>query len=316
MLRFLAGAAALFLLAAAPALAPGALAQGDTLTIVEPFGLGAPSEQAIRVLRPALERTLGQRVLVEHIGGPHGEVALARVMVASPASRLLLVITDASRIFYEHLAKPQRRLDQLRPIAKLTDGISLCLALAPDAPNASWETFAAAARKAPPTIAAAGQASPSGMFLAILERHLGVDFPGRRYDLDAEILSAMARTHAPGVIATSSALSQGARGQPFPVVLLTSGARRHPSLPDTPTLVDITGNRRLAFTMSVGLFAPPNMPDETVKALTRAVMEAGKDEAARVEARRAHLPLSVQDAEVMRQTMARTQRVVREIVEN
>lgn len=303
-------AAALCALAAAPA-----LAQGDTITIVEPFGIGGPSEQTIRVLRPALERQLGARILVEHIGGPSGEVALARVMVASPGSRLLLVITDASRIFHEELAKSPRRLDQLRPIAKLTDGISLSLALAPDAPTRSWEQFAAAAKADPPTIAAAGPASPSGMFLNIVERHLGVAFPGKRYDLDAEVLSAMARMHVPGVIATSSALSQASRGQPDPVVLLTSGARRHPSLPDTPTLVDITGNRRLAFTMSVGLFAPPNMPEDQVKTLTRAVMEAGKDEATRAEARRAHLPLAVQDAEVMRQTMARTQRVVRELLE-
>jgi tripartite-type tricarboxylate transporter receptor subunit TctC len=308
--RFIGALAALCAVAATPA-----WAQSESFTIVEPFGVGGPSEQAIRVLRPALERVLNARVLVEHIGGPSGEVALARVMTAPPGTRILLVITDASRIFHENLAKSPRRLDQLLPIAKLTDGISLCLAMAPDAPNTSWEAFAAAAVKEPPTIAAAPPTSPSGMFLGIVERHLGVAFPGRRYDLDAEVLSAMVRSHVPGVIATSTALSQTARGQPSPVVLLTSGARRHPALPDTPTLVDITGNRRLAFTMSVGLFAPPSMPDDAVKALTRAVMEAGKDEGARAEARRAHLPLSVQDAGVMRETMARTQRVIRELME-
>jgi tripartite-type tricarboxylate transporter receptor subunit TctC len=153
------------------------------------------------------------------------------------------------------------------------------------------------------------------MFLSILERHLGVAFPGKRYELDAEVLSSMDRLHVPGVIATSTALSQAARGRPTPIVLLTSGARRHPSLPDTPTLVDITGNRRLAFTMSVGLFAPPSMPEEAVRSLTAAVMQAGKDEAARAEARRAHLPLAVQEAAVMRDTMARTQRVIRELME-
>ena len=43
---------------------PDARAQGfgDTIAIVEPFGPGSPSELAIRVLRPALERELKARL--------------------------------------------------------------------------------------------------------------------------------------------------------------------------------------------------------------------------------------------------------------
>jgi len=127
-------------------------------------------------------------------------------------------------------------------------------------------------------------------------------------------MAAMARTAEPGVIATSSALSQHLLGHEAPLVLLTSGARRHPLLPETPTLAEITGQPRQAFTMSVGLFGPPGLSAETVAALGAAFAAAGKDEQARAQAWRMALPLAVEDAQVLKEAMARTRRVARELV--
>ena len=138
-------------------------------------------------------------------------------------------------------------------------------------------------------------------------------FPSPRFDLDIEVLAAMARDHEPGIIPTSSALSQPALGRPAPIVLLTSGARRHPGLPQVPTLAEIAGNQRLAFTVSVGLFGPPGMDKAAVAALARAVETAGKDEAVRAEALKLSLPLAVNDSTVLMETMKRTRRVIQEL---
>jgi tripartite-type tricarboxylate transporter receptor subunit TctC len=299
-----------FLALAAPA---GAQAPAESIAIVEPFGPGSPSEAAIRVLRPAIERELKVRLLIEHIGSANGDAALARVMAAPPNGRMLLAITDASRIFHEQQANTARRLDQLAPVAKLTEGISLALAMPAGSPIDGWDRFAAEARARPLTVAGFGPSGPTAVFLALIERQLGVRFGTQRYDLDVEVLGAMARENEPGVLPTSSALAQHALGRPAPVVLLTSGARRHPMLTNTPTLAEIAGNPRLAFTMSVGLFGPPGLAKETVAALDAALKAAGKDEAVRAQARRLSLPLAVDNAQALAAAMARTRRVAQEL---
>jgi tripartite-type tricarboxylate transporter receptor subunit TctC len=291
-----------------------AQAFGDTIAIVEPFGPGSPSELAIRVLKPALERELKARLLIEHIGSANGEAAMARVASGQPNGRMLLAITDATRIFHEYQTNTPRKLEQLKPVAKLTEGISMALAMPHGSPIDTWEKFVAQAKAKPMPVAGFGPRSPSALFQTMIERQVQARFASPRYDLDIEVLAAMARDHEPGIIPTSSALSQPALGRPAPVVLLTSGARRHPSLPNVPTLAEIGGNPRLAFTISVGLFGPPGMDSATAAALARAVEAAGKDEAVRAEARKLSLPLAVNDSAVLMETMKRTRRVIQELV--
>jgi len=286
---------------------------GETLSIVEPFGPGSPSELAIRVLRPALERQLKVRILVEHIGSANGDAALARVATAQPNGRTLLAIADASRIFHEYQRDLPFKLERLKPIAKLTEGISMALAMPPGSTVESWDKFVAANRDKPATIAGFGPRSPSGLFLAMIENQLRTRFPTQRYDLDVEILAAMARDSEPGILPTASALAQPALGRPAPVVLLTSGARRHPNLPDTPTLAEISGNKRLAFTIAVGIFGPPGLSDATARRIGEALAEAGRDEEVKAEARRLVLPLTVNDSSVLIEAMKRARRVIQEL---
>jgi tripartite-type tricarboxylate transporter receptor subunit TctC len=313
-LRLLAAVTVAILGLAAPARAQTpAQAPAETISIVEPFGPGSPSEIAIRVLRPAIERELKVRLLVEHIGSANGDAALARLMAAQANGRTLLAITDASRIFHEYQSNAPRRLDQLKPIAKLTEGISLALAMPAGSPIDTWARFAEAAKARPPSVAGFGPSGPSAIFLTLIERHLGMKFQSQRYDLDLEVLAAMARDNEAGALATSSALAQHALGRPAPIVLLTSGARRHPMLPDTPTLAEITGQPREAFTISVGLFGPPGLSNDRAEALGRAFATAGKDAAVRAQALRLSLPLAVKDAQVLKETMARTRRVAQEL---
>lgn len=288
-------------------------APAETISIVEPFGPGSPSELAIRVLKPALERELKARILIEHIGSANGDAALARVFAGPANGRMLLAVTDASRIFHEYQANTPRRLDQLRAVAKLTEGISMALVTPPGSAIDTWRKFAEAAKAKPLGLAGSGQRSPSALFQAMVERHLGQRFAMHRYDLDVEILGAMARDDEPGILATSSALAQPALGRPAPHILLTSGARRHPLLPEVPTLAEVTGDRGLAFTVSVGLFGPPGLETGAVEALNRALTAAGKDEAVRAEAHRLTLPLAIKDAAVLIDTMKRTRRVIQEL---
>jgi tripartite-type tricarboxylate transporter receptor subunit TctC len=65
--------------------------------------------------------------------------------------------------------------------------------------------------------------------------------------------------------------------------------------------------------MSVGLFGPPGLSNDQVEALGRAFETAGKDEAVRAQALRLSLPLAVKDAQVLKETMARTRRVAQEL---
>ncbi len=59
--------------------------------------------------------------------------------------------------------------------------------------------------------------------------------------------------------------------------IVTFGAERNVILSKTPTFAEVTGNPKLAFTESVGVFASPKLEPALANRLTQAFMAAGSD---------------------------------------
>jgi tripartite-type tricarboxylate transporter receptor subunit TctC len=311
------GAAMVWALLVAPpapanAAPPGPLA-GQTVTIVEPFGAGSITETVLRLLKPGMERALGARLSIETQRSPEGTTAFETVLRAAPDGRTLLAITDATRLFHERLSGSTAKLETMRPVAKLTDGVSLALATAVDSPIQDYQWLFKRMREggARPSLALYGAASPAGVFAAILEDDIGARFGQRAYQVDPEIVESLrSRRVELGVLPTPALLNKAnnLRG------LLTSGAKRHPALPEVPTFVEESLKRKLAFTVAVGLFGPPGMSTDLAFAIRKAAAEAAKSQEVKAAAQAAGLPIAVRNATVLRETMARTQRVIRDLL--
>jgi tripartite-type tricarboxylate transporter receptor subunit TctC len=295
----------------AAATAQGPLA-GQTVTVIEPFGPGSVTETVMRLLKPGMERALGARIVIETQRSPEGTTAFETVSRAAPDGRTLLAITDATRLFHEHLSGTTAKLETLRRVAKLTDGVSLALVTAADSPVKDYQSLFKQMRGgARPSLALYGAASPAGVFAAILEDDINARFGQRAYQVDREIVESLqSRRVELGVLPTPALLnkSNNLRG------LLTSGAKRHPALPDVPTFVEESLKRKLSFTVAVGLFGPPGMPTDLAYEVRKAAASAAKSKEVKAAAEAAGLPIAVNNATVLRETMQRTHRVIRDLL--
>jgi len=294
--------------------APRPLA-GQTVTIVEPFGPGSVTETVLRLLKPGMEQSLGATIQIRTERSPDGSKAFERVAAAKPDGRTLLAITDAARLFYEFLTAAKVKLETFTPVAKLTDGVSLALvapAASPVRDYGQLRSMLQAMKR--PTLALYGAGSPAGVFAAVVEDHASERFGERFIETDAEILARLAAGKADfGILPTPALLGKAGQANKLRA-MLTSGARRHKNLPDVPTLSEVTGKNALSFTLAVVLFAPPGTPKPVADALTQAAAGAAAADQTKAAAQAAVLPLAFRDAEVLRATMARTQRVIRDLL--
>jgi len=286
---------------------------GKTVVVVEPSGRDSLTDRTIRLLAPGMEKALGAKIEILYRRSPVGTEAYRQVAAAKPDGLTLLVIADATRLFHEHLAGSKEKLEALTPVAKLTDGVSLALVTRAGGPLPDYQTLFTRMRdgKLRPSMSLNDAASPAGVFAAILEDDVGSRFGQRQFQVDQETADDLeAGTVDLGILPTPILLDpkRKLRG------LLTSGARQHPSLPQVPTFAETTLKRKLSFTIAVGLFGPPGLPKPVVDALHHAAKEASGAPAVKAAAKTVALPVTINDATVLRAAMARTHRVIRDLL--
>ena len=296
----------------------GAMAQarplaGQTITIVEPFGRDSITDKTIRLLSPGMEKALGAKIAIAYQRSPVGTEAYHRVAGSKPDGTTLLVISDATRLFHEHLTGAKDKLETLTPVAKLTDGVSLALVARANGPYPDYKSLYLKMRdnKLRPTLSLTDAASPAGVFAAILEDDTSGRFGRRQFQVDRETIDDLeAGTVDLAILPTPILLDRNRKLRG----LLTSGARQHPTLPNVPAFVDISLKRKLSFTIAVGLFGPADLPPAVVAALHAAAQEAAAAPTVKSGAAAAGLPVTVNDASVLRAAMARTHRVIRDLL--
>src|SRR5262245_60109245 len=87
-----------FLLSAAAAVSASALPRGASaqaypsrpIRIIVPFPPGGPADTAVRIPQPAMEKALGQPIVVENVAGAAGQVGALRVKQSEPDGYTLL----------------------------------------------------------------------------------------------------------------------------------------------------------------------------------------------------------------------------------
>jgi tripartite-type tricarboxylate transporter receptor subunit TctC len=290
---------------------------GQSIVLIEPAGEGTVTHIVAALLRPGLEQALDAKVTVETVPSPETVQAFDRLFEAKPDGRTLLVMSDAARQFYEYLSRPRRIMDMLTPVAKLTDGVSLTLAATAQSPLKTYALLKEALKSSrAPVLAINGNASPSGVFAAMVEDDGGGRFTERLFDIDFRIDDSLRAGKAElGILPTPALFRPSGKDNELQA-LLTSGARRHPRLPDVPTLAEVTGKKKLAFTAAIGLYAPPNTPVELSEPITRAAVAAAALPAAKEAAEKASIPLHVQNSIVLRESTARAKRVINDLLNN
>jgi tripartite-type tricarboxylate transporter receptor subunit TctC len=98
------------------------------IKIIVSFPPGGPADTAVRIVQPGMEKSLGQPIIVENVGGAAGGIGAQRVKQAEPDGYTLL--QAASPHTTNAAVKPEANVDLLRdfaPIGQTGDSVyTLC----------------------------------------------------------------------------------------------------------------------------------------------------------------------------------------------
>lgn len=256
-------------------LARAALAQGNwpdrPVRIVVAFSAGGEPDILARAMAPAMERVLGQPVVIDNRPGATTLIAAEHVAQARPDGYTLLLTSSTTFAVNPHLfSRLPYRLEQFRPITQLMRA-QLALYCNPRLPVRSVTELIDFARH-----------RPNGITFATTNRGAVAHLAGERM----KQITGLEMTDVPfrGSAAAAQALIRGDVDIGFDGLatyvgmvragdiraLAVTGEKRVEVLPDVPTFAE-AGFPDLAQGYWYGLFAPAGIPDAVAaKILTAA----------------------------------------------
>ncbi len=276
------------------------------LTVVLGYERASLSAKAFSLIDVDLSIALASAVATEYLVGDSGAKARARVAAAGPDERVILVMDDFETTAAS-LAAPA-----LKPIAKLSRGISLALVVPEKSDIHDWPEFVKALAGRPLKVAASGLGSVTGMGAALAAKVAGgrIEPVVTESTLASFALVADAQVDA-AVVTTFDLPLINALTNRAVTPIVTYGAKRAPGLNRTPTLSEVAGNQELAFTTSVSVYASPQMNQALARQLTAAILRAGQTKETAAAARAANFPLQVEGPEIVAATTSRDLKLAR-----
>jgi tripartite-type tricarboxylate transporter receptor subunit TctC len=270
LLRLSAGAALLSL---------GAPAHAETwptrlITMVVGVAAGGQADIAARPAALALQRVLGQTVIVENKTGAGGAIGASYVARSKPDGYNLLMALSAAVVLpeAERIAghKPPYEMSDFVPIARVLADPNL-LAVRANSPYKTVQDIIDAAKKRPGEISYASSGVLGGVHLcmAMFAEAAGINLLHVPYRGGAPALTGLMTGDVAMTALGAGPLKAYSDGGQLRV-LATFGAERHPAFPDAPTFKEI-GLKDVEFYAWVGLFAPKGVPEEVTNRLRDAM---------------------------------------------
>src|SRR5580704_13745157 len=250
-----------------------------TVTIIVPFAAGGPADITARIVADIFNRHLGQKFVVENVGGAGGTIGALRAARAAPDGYTLLsghLGTNAlAPAFYPDLAyDPQKDFEPIGLTAEYPE----LLVVRKDFPADNLKEFVAYARAnaSKLNVGHAGLGSVSYIGCLLLNSAIGikptlVPFTGTAPVLNA-MLGGQIDYECDPVLGTLSQVQAG-----NVKALAIAARKRSPMLPDVPTSYE-QGFPEFDCAPFYGVFAPSGTPqpviDKLVEALDKGLGEA------------------------------------------
>ena len=252
--------------AAAQAPAPAAQAP---LRLIVPFTPGTGIDLIARTVGPKLGERLGRPVVVDNRPGASGNIGTEAVVRAAPNGGTLLVSVNTlvmNRSLYPQL--PFDPVKDLLPVT-LTSWGQLLLVAPPSAGFKTAGDLVAAARARPGRLnyASPGVGTPHHMSMELFKQTANVFLTHIPYRGTAPAVTDLLGGQVDAMfLPIHVALPQIRAGK---LVALGIGSdKRHPLLPDVPTLEEARAGK-VNVDMWYGIFAPPGTPADLVARLNR-----------------------------------------------
>ena len=272
--------------------------------------LGKPSITwtTFDLLRPALQMELKGEVDVEIIAGHDGLDALHQVLGAAPDEPRLFGAALMAAQYAWRVTKSEVHLEDLMPIAKVTNGFSVTLFAKRGGALQSWTDLGAAK---PLKLSSPQRHTAAYFAVLMMERKGGVTPEVTIRDTIGEVIDDVTAGRSALGVANTTLVSMKL-GELQPIV--SFGAGRNAMLAGTPTFAEAMGNPKLAFTESIGVLGSPKLDPDLTARLTQAFLAVGQDPEVLGRAEAANIPLAMNGPEFLTETMERNSRVLDRIL--
>ena len=267
--RAAAAALAFLSLGAGAQSAQGVPAAGVPLKLIVPFTPGTGIDIVARTVGPRLGQRLNRPVVVENRTGASGNIGTEAV-VRSPADGNTLLVSVNTLVMNKGLY-PQLPFDPVKDLVpvSLTSWGQLILVAPPSAgfKTAADLVHAAKARPGKLNYASPGVGTPHHMSMELLKQTAGVYLTHIPYRGTAQAVTDLLGGQVDAMfLPIHVALPHVKSGR---LVALGIGSdKRHPLLPDLPTLKEAHAGD-VNVDMWFGIFAPPGTPPEQVQKLNQ-----------------------------------------------
>jgi tripartite-type tricarboxylate transporter receptor subunit TctC len=247
---------------------PGeALAQAvcpeNVIRIIVPFPPGGPTDVAARVLAEKLKDRVGQNVIVESRAGAGGATGTGYVAQQPGNGCTLLLAYDTHAVNPVLLQLPFDTLTAFKPVVMIGT-VPNIIGAHPAQPYKTFAEMAAEAKKEPDRLAYAtgGTGTVAHLSMKQIEQQYGMLLRNVPYRGGAPAAADVVAGHVPMMVGSVQALGKFVQeGKVRALVQL--GSKRHPMLPDTPTM-DELGMKGFSSASWMGIFVPSSTADATV----------------------------------------------------
>jgi tripartite-type tricarboxylate transporter receptor subunit TctC len=248
------------------------------IRLIAVFPPGGSVDQVARVLGQQLTKQLGQSVVVENVGGASGSIGTAAVAKAAPDGYTFGVVFDTHGTNPSLI--PNITFDTMAGLEHVTLIGTSPMALVASA-KSKYMKFADVSVDARSikgiTIGSIGTGSLGHLAMIEAGKQGGWSWTHIPYRGGGPLMNDVVAGHTPIGIGTVFLVMPHVKAGTVRPMAVT-GAKRHPSLPDTPTLAE-TGIRDFEALAYWGVIAPAKTPAAIVNRMNSEVQKALKEPA-------------------------------------
>ena len=248
-----------------------------TITMVMPYAPGGPGDAITRVFAGAMQRILGQQVVVDNPSGASGAIGTAKVAHSKPDGYTLLMIHVShatNLVMYKNLS--YHPVDDFEPIGSATSGPMVVVARNGFAPRDLTEFVAhLKTQQNKVSLAHAGVGSASHLCGLMMMTALGVQLNEIPYKGTGPALTDLMGGQVDVLCDQTSGTVPSVKSGKIKAYAAASKTRL-PSLPDTPSIAE-AGIRGFDINISFGLYAPKGTPKPVLEQLSAALQKSVAD---------------------------------------
>ena len=288
----------------------GALA-ADSIRVIVPWGQGGQVGQLFQLIQGPFTKAMGMPVVIDFVTGDGAKLGTRETIRSKPDSRTLLI--NCPDILARWEFEGDKLLADLRPVAKLTRGMSLAIAVRQDSALKDWQGMSTASKISALTMPEGGS---ERLLLDMVKKRTGISFtmqPSNSWASAAALLSSGKADLAHFGTDWALTYNEKASAKDKLRFLATFGAERAPELPNVPTFAEIVGDPKAAFAFSFAVWSAATADKAFTDKATAALLSIAGNEAMHAEARKLRIPLQIDGPQVVLETLARDRRVLKDV---